>query len=69
MRAFGLIGLLIVLAIVMYQYKMGLWGLSTGPDYSDSAPAISKSVETEVNSSVAEYQKKLEENMKQSGAQ
>ena len=69
MRIFGLLGLIIVLVITMYQYKNNLCGLTVPTDSGEPAIKISKSVEIQVNASVSDYQKKLEEGMKQSGAQ
>ena len=69
MRIFGLLGLVLVLVITMYQYKNNLWGLTVPSDSGEPAIKISKSVEIQVNASVSDYQKKLEESMKQSGAQ
>ena len=65
MRIFGLLSIVIVLAILLLQYQSGIKGTVGG----EAATGISKSVENQVNSSVSDYQKKLEESMEQSDGQ
>ena len=64
MRIFGLLAIIVVLAIVMFQYKNNIQGTA----YSEKESKVLKSDEVEkaVNDSVSDYQKKLEESLNQS---
>ena len=64
MRIFGFLGLIIVIAIVAMQYKNNIRSTDSG-----EAESLSQSVEDEVNQSVSDIQKKLDDALKQSGAE
>ena len=64
MRVFGLLGLIVVLAILLFQYRSNV--LSVGKQQQqEQSSTLSKSVEDDVNNSVSVFQKKLDDAMKQ----
>jgi len=63
MRIFGFLGLIIVLAFLLFQYRSSV--TSVGQQQGQSS-SLSKSVEDDVNNSVSGFQKKLDDAMKQS---
>ena len=65
MRVFGLLGLIIVLAVLLFQYRSNV--SSVGKQQQQEQPStLSKSVADDVNNSVSGFQKKLDDAMKQS---
>ena len=65
MRIFSLLALIIVLAILMFQYSNNI----KQSGYGESGAFKTEEVEKQVNDSVSKYQKKLEDSLKQSGVQ
>jgi hypothetical protein len=63
MRIFGFLGLIIVLAFLLFQYRSSV--TSVGQQQGQSS-SLSKSVEDDVNNSVSGFQKKLDDAMNQS---
>ena len=64
MRIFGFLAMVIILAIVLFQYSNAIKG--TG--YNEKGTLKTEEVENRLNQSVSDYQKKLDESLKQSGA-
>jgi hypothetical protein len=64
MRIFGFLALVIILAIVLIQYKNSI----VGTGYNEKGTLKTEEVENRVNQSVSDYQKKLEQSLNQSGA-
>ena len=65
MRIFSLLTLIIVVAIVMFQAKNNVEGLSN----LDTYVSPTQDIESQINDSVIEYQNKLEGSLNSSGAQ
>ena len=65
MRVFGILGLVVILAFLMLQYKSRV--TSVGKQHQQQSSTLSESVENDVNNSVSGFQKKLDDAMKQSG--
>ena len=64
MRIFGFLGLIIVLAFLLFQYRSSV--TSVGQQQQEQSSSLSKSVEDDVNNSMSDFQKKLDDAMKQS---
>ena len=65
MRVFGLLGLIVVLAILLFQYRSNVSSVGKQQQQEQSS-TLSKSVEDDVNNSVSGFQKKLDDAMKES---
>ncbi len=65
MRVFGLLGLIVVLAVLLFQYRSNVSSVGKQQQQEQSS-TLSKSVEDDVNNSVSGFQKKLDDAMKES---
>ena len=67
MRVFGLLGLIVVLAVLLFQYRSNVSSVGKQQQQQqEQSSTLSKSVEDDVNNSVSGFQKKLDDAMKQS---